>query len=123
MDNKIKLLKNNDNRTDKDLEWVEEFYEFLKGNSPDVINDGKPMVKLSPNKAFKIIWYLQEHFAILPDNIEQCSICKDLYDSYSSGYTSELKGKCFCDNCFPPFLDEREQKILEKRYKKSATKP
>ena len=117
-DNEIKLLKNNDERTDTDLEWVQEFYQFLKGNSPEVINEGKPMVKLSPNKAFHIIWYLQEHFPLIPDTIEQCSFCKDLYDSHSSGYHSDLTHKFYCDSCFPPFLDGKEQRILEKRYKK-----
>lgn len=115
----IKLLKNNDNRTDTDLEWVDEFYHFLQGISPENINDGKPMVKLPKQKAFNIIWYLQEHFPLLPDTIEQCSFCKDLYDSYSSGYHSELTGKFYCDSCFPPFLDDKEQRILEKQYKKN----
>lgn len=99
MGNEIKLLKNNDNRTDSDLDKVVEFYEFLQGNSPKCINDGKPLIKLSKNKAFNIIWYLQEHFSIIPDHIEKCSICGDLYGRCSAGYYSEKKGKFYCGSC------------------------
>lgn len=100
MKNKITLLKNNDKRADTDLEWVNEFYEFLQGNVPEKITlarGHKP--KLSKKKAFAIIWYLQEHFSILPDQIEQCDVCGDLYDSWSSGHYSEKQGKHYCGSC------------------------
>jgi len=119
MENEIKLLKNNQKRNWSDLEWINEFYEFLQRKIPENISLAKGhSVKLSKKKAFAIIWYLQEHLALFPDNIEQCTKCGDLYNSYSSGYHSELTGNFYCDSCFPPFLDEREQKILERRYKK-----
>jgi hypothetical protein len=100
MRQEIKLLKNNDNKKVEDLEWIDEFYRFLQGNVPDGIRlqrGHKP--KLSEKKAFAIIWYLQEHLPILPDTIERCDKCGELYDSYSSGYHSEKKGKFFCDGC------------------------
>lgn len=100
MKQEIKLLKNNDNKKVDDLERIDEFYRFLQGNVPDGIRlkrGHKP--KLSEKKAFAIIWYLQEHLPILPDMIERCDKCGELYDSYSSGYHSEKKGKCFCDGC------------------------
>ena len=53
MKNEIKLLKNNDKRIDTDLEWVEEFYEFLKGEVPKMISlrrGHKP--KMSEKKLF-----------------------------------------------------------------------
>lgn len=116
MDNEINLLKNNDKRTDSDLEWITEFYDFLKGGCPENISFARGHgVKLSPNKAYSIIYYLQEHFPVLPDHIEQCSFCKSLYDSDSSGYYSELKVKFYCDSCFPPFLDKKEEKIMQRR--------
>lgn len=119
--NEIKLLKNNDEKEMQDIEWVNEFYDFLKGNIPDNIQLGRGHnPKLSPNKAFAIIWYLQEHFPLLPDTIEQCSFCKDLYDKNSSGYHSDLTHKFYCDSCFPPFLDGKEQRILERRHKKET---
>jgi hypothetical protein len=123
MDKEITLVKNNQNRDWTDLEWIKEFYEFMQGDMPEGISLGKGgNPKLSKEKAFSIIWYLQEHFSILPDHIEKCSECGELYDSHSSGYHSELKGKFFCDGCFPPFLDEREDKIMERRFKRAQAK-
>lgn len=109
MNKEISLLKNNDNRDDTDLEWLQEFYEFLQGDCPDKISLGRGhQPKLSRNKAFAIIWYLQEHFPVFPDHIEKCSDCGMLYDSHSSGYHSETRGKFYCGGCMPPFIDEEE---------------
>lgn len=99
MSNKIKLLKNNYNKIQSDIEWVRDFYYDLKVKG------------LSNKKAFSIIYYLQEHFPLLPDHIEQCSACGELYDSYSQGHHSELTGKFYCcEGCEPPRLYEREQR-------------
>lgn len=99
-DKKIHLLKNNDNIDLSDLEWITEFYYFLQGEVPGSIN----MVrghnpKMSAKKAMSIIWYLQEHFPLLPDNLEKCSNCDALFDTHSSGIYWETKGKHFCDGC------------------------
>lgn len=100
MERKINLLKNNDERTDTDLEWVDEFYQFLQGIIPESILLGKGhQPKLSPKKAMSIIWYLQEHFPILPSSIEKCDVCDSLYDSDSSGIYWESKGKFYCGGC------------------------
>jgi len=101
MYDEIKLLKNNDNRTDSDLEKIDEFYRFLTG---DEIPEGLTFLrghapKMSEKKAMSIIWYLQEHLSILPDHIEQCSVCGCLYDSYNSGLYWESKGKHYCSSC------------------------
>ena len=100
MENQIHLLKNNDKRTDSDLEKIKEFFDFLTGTQPDSINLGrghKPA--LSEKKAFSIIWYLQEHLSIFPDQIEKCDSCGDLYDSYSEGIYWESKGRFYCGCC------------------------
>jgi hypothetical protein len=106
----IKLLKNNSKREWEDLQWVQEFYKFLQGNAPNgiqIATGHKP--KLSQKKAYTIIWYLQEHFSILPDHIEQCSVCGELYDSNTQGHHSELTGKFYCSiYCEPSDLEERE---------------
>jgi hypothetical protein len=100
MDNEIKLLKNNDHRTDTDLEWLQEFYEFLQGKQPETIRLGKGYApKLKQKKAFAIIWYLQEHFPVFPDQIERCDVCGELFDSHSEGIYWESKGKNFCGGC------------------------
>lgn len=100
MKNEIVLLKNNDKKELTDLEWIEEFYEFMQGEVPEGITLGKgSKINISKKKAFTIIWYLQEHMPVLPDRIDQCDKCGDLYDSYSSGYYSEKQGKHFCSYC------------------------
>ena len=97
----IRLLKNNDKRNWEDLQWVSEFYNFLQGINPERVGTGGRgyQLKLSKKKAFTIIWYLQEHFPVLPDQIEQCSVCGDLFDSYESGYHSEINEKDYCSGC------------------------
>ncbi len=100
MKNEIKLLKNNNNRTDSDLEWIDEFYRFLQGEIPENISicrGHKP--NMSAKKANTIIWYLQEHFSIFPDTIEKCSNCNSLFDTNSEGIYWETKGKSFCGGC------------------------
>lgn len=100
MENEIKLIKNNDKRTDSDIEKVQEFYAFLKGTCPDKITLGDGhQPTLTDDQAFSIIWYLQEHLSVFPDQIEKCSICGDLYDSYSEGYYSENRNLFMCSGC------------------------
>ena len=76
------------------LDKVTEFYDFLKGELPEGI--GMPNnPKIEEGQAFIIIWYLQEHFRIIPDCIDRCDVCGNLYDSDCSGnYTDNpnLKG-------------------------------
>lgn len=116
MKNEIKLTKNNDKRELSDLERVTEFYDFLQGRNPDgILCKG---MKLSKNKAFTIIWFLQEHLSVFPDSIEKCSECGDLYDSYSCGFHSEITEKFYCNVCCPPFIDEYEEKIMNRRKNK-----
>lgn len=100
MENEIKLLKNNNNRTDTDIEWIEEFYYFLQGEMPEGMHLGKGYKpKMTSKKAFAIIWYLQEHFSILPDHIEKCDSCDCLYDGWSEGLYWETKVKHYCGAC------------------------
>ena len=101
MDNEIKLLRNNDNRTDSDIEKVREFYRFLTGEKmPEKISMRRGHApKMTEKKAFAIIWYLQEHLSIFPDTIERCSVCGELFDSYSEGIYWQTKGKHYCDVC------------------------
>ena len=40
----------------------------------------------SKQSAFTTIHYLQEHMHVLPDCIEQCQECEDLFDACSEGY-------------------------------------
>ena len=100
MSKEITLIKNNDKKDWDDLEWIDEFYEFLQGNLPEGMTLGKGHnPKLSQKKAFSIIWYLQEHFPVLPDHIEQCSNCGKLFDDWRGGLYWQTKGKHYCDGC------------------------
>lgn len=121
----LKLLKNNNNRDWEDVEWVQELYEFLVGESiPDSITVGRGhQPKLTPSKANTIIWYLQEHLSVIPDHIEQCDTCKQWYNSWSQGHYSELTCKCYCsESCEPKGLYEREKRYEKKQMKIYASK-
>ncbi len=100
MSNDIQLLKNNNNRNWSDIQWVEEFYDFLQGKIPEGIylkRGNKP--KLTPKQAMTVIWFMQEQFPVLPDTIERCYRCNYLYDSNSEGLHWETKGRLYCGNC------------------------
>lgn len=87
-------------------------YEYLLGEElPESVHCKMP--KLSHGQAFSVIWFLQEIMRCLPDNIEQCQSCKELFDTDSEGYhlddQYELDGKelpkkywgHWCDYCVP----------------------
>jgi len=63
---------------------IDILYKYLKGEElPEGVHCRMP--KLSPRKAFSVIWFLQEILHVLPDNIEQCRVCKELFDTDCSG--------------------------------------
>ena len=96
----IKLQKNNSNRDWSDLEWIQEFHNFLQGDVPEgICIYGDYKVKLTPEQSSAIIWYLQEHLSVFPDNIEMCDICKEMYDTASEGCYYEIEGKHYCGAC------------------------
>jgi len=100
MKNVIKLLKNNEKRDWSDLEWIQEFHNFLQGDIPESITlSDDHRVKLTPEQSKAIIWYLQEHFPVFPDTIEMCNVCKEMYDSCSGGSHYEIEAKNYCDSC------------------------
>lgn len=113
----IKLLKNNQDREWEDLQWIEEFSNFLCGQIPEGMSIGRGhKLRLTAKQANTIIWYLQEHFSILPDHIEQCDTCGEWYDSDSQGHYSELTGKCYCnESCEPRGLYEREERAAKRK--------
>jgi hypothetical protein len=89
------------------LEKTNELYHFLTGSEiPYGISTESP--KLDGEKAFEIIWFLQEVTRIIPSRIERCDDCGDLYNSDSEGtYISEEEEaetpedmyKHFCGDC------------------------
>ena len=98
--NEISLIKNNDQRLIDDVEWLQEFYEFLQGQVPEGIYFGRGHApKLSAKKAFSIIYYLQEKMPVFPDHIEKCWNCGRLFDDHQEGLYWESKGRHYCGNC------------------------
>jgi len=88
-------------RADWDTEqWLTEFFEFLQGEMPEGMSMTRGHApKMSAKKAFAIIWYLQEHMRVLPDRIDQCWSCGELFDSHSEGLYWESKGRNYCGCC------------------------
>ena len=95
----INLLKNNENKDLEDFEWIDDFYEFLQGKNPNITQNFVFPPKLDPKTAFDIIYYLQEYFPILPDTIEQCSMCLKLYDDNAEGSICDGCYEHFCGHC------------------------
>ena len=108
-------IDDDEKRVDKFIsqrDATDELFQFLKGEK---LPEGYycKMPRLKPNMAFTVIWFLQEHMHCLPDNIETCQACNELFDSHSEGYSLsddyELNGKTlpkkywghWCDNCGP----------------------
>ena len=93
---------------------VDELFKYLTDEQipTGVMVRSRPT--LSSNKAWNLIWFLQEVTRCLPDTIERCDICGELYDSDSQGFRLDdqytLNGKtlpkkywgCYCnENCAP----------------------
>lgn len=79
-----------------DLEKTQELFAFLQGKIPDgykIKQCHRP--NLSPDEAWTVIWYLGNLYWQVPDHIERCGVCGNLYDSIES------------DKC--PDCDEEEQ--------------
>jgi hypothetical protein len=85
------------------IEQVQEFMAMLTGGE---LPEGMTMADqpdLSPAQAFSVIWYLQEHLRVLPDNIEMCAVCGELFDSHRDGQS--VDGVRLCStSCEVAFL-------------------
>ena len=85
---------------ESDIERVRTLFNFLQGIMPDGIriSDGP---KLTEEQAWTVIWYLgNEHWQV-PDHIERCDVCGDLYDSHYEGDFLDYGESpySFCDPC------------------------
>jgi len=79
-------------------EQIEELYLWLQGEEIET-NVLIKSPKLSNLKAWKIIYFLQEHFKepqILSDYIERCSHCKRLVDTEREHYNDKTH---HCEDC------------------------
>ena len=99
------------------LDKFTELYDYLRGiKLPDGLSSSCKMPRMSAKKAFSIIYILQEVTCCLPDYIEQCRECLDLFDSEREGChlddQYEVNGKTlakkywgdYCDSCVPDIV-------------------
>lgn len=104
----------NFNMEDIPFEKINEFYLWLQGKGCPEGFSFEEKMSLTDKQAFGVIYYLQECLELMPDNIERCIACGDLFDFYEEGTSidneSETKdGKPFpesmyglyCDTCRP----------------------
>lgn len=85
------------------LESVEVLYQMLRGGE---LPDGMTMPRghqprLTAKKAMSVIWFLQEQMGLIPDHYEACSVCEDLFDTWSEGTYVQSECKHYCGNCRP----------------------
>lgn len=85
-----------------ELERTQELFDFLQGMIPEgykIKRDSRP--KLTAEQAWTVIWYLGNQYWQVPDHIDRCDLCGDLYDSEREGGCLDY-GKPpyhFCDVC------------------------
>jgi hypothetical protein len=97
-----------------DLEKTQQLFDFLQGKIPEgycIAKKNRP--KLTADQAWTVIWFLGNQYWQVPDFIERCCVCGDLYNSYSEGDCLDY-GKApyhFCGSC----LDGEEYAKKEKR--------
>lgn len=99
----------------EELEKTEIIYDFLMtAELPEgFISEVADFPKMTADQAFLVIYILQESCGFIPESIEKCDACDELFDSDSSGFyldeQYELNGKTlpkkyyghWCDNCVP----------------------
>jgi len=88
-----------------DLDVVEELFKFLQGTLPDGYKvPAREIPRLTAAKAWTVVWYLGNLYHAIPDTIERCVSCGDLFDTRSGGTCIDYGPKPhghFCDTCDP----------------------
>lgn len=65
--------------------------------------------RLGKRAAFTVIYVLQERFRLIPDNIEQCDVCLELFDEHEGGCYDSKTGKHLCASCEPHYSSQGEE--------------
>lgn len=94
-----------------DVEQCEEIFNFLQGKIPNGYRLKDTQIpRLTPDQAWTVVWYIQNLYWELPDKVERCDVCGDLYDSECrGGHREDGPPYNFCDPCYdkvPPESDE-----------------
>lgn len=68
------------------LERTEELFEFLQGRIPEGYSiPAQEIPRLDADQAWTVVWYLGNRYWQVPDFIERCDVCGELYDSEREG--------------------------------------
>ena len=68
-----------------DIHQINELMDMLTGKE---LPEGMTMnhqPRLNRHEAFSVIWFLQEHLRVLPDQFEQCGVCLEMFDAHAEG--------------------------------------
>lgn len=80
----------------KILAEAKSLFLFLQGKPGSGHHKPKGL-RLSATAAWNVIYYLQERWRLIPDSIERCSTCGEIFDSYYGGL--RVNCDCLCDVC------------------------
>ena len=97
------------------IEQANEFFDYLRGEIPEGFV-GVKSPKLSPRRAFDVIYILQEHLRVLPDHYSLCCKCNQLYDNWAEG--GMIGGSFYCgyiDGCYQTRRNEINYRRRELR--------
>jgi hypothetical protein len=99
-----------------DLERTQELFDFLQGKVPDGYRiEPSHVPQLTQDQAWKAVWYIQELHWKIPDHIERCHVCRELYDTWSGGDCLDFGDEPynFCDGCRDGEEYERKRRLQE----------
>lgn len=84
------------------VELCEQLYLLLQGVVPKGYHI-KPaeLPKLSPKKAWTVVWWVQNQHREFPDIVERCDVCQAFYNTECSGTFVDVDSgpRHFCDDC------------------------
>lgn len=99
------------------MEGCNSLYQWLQGKEEDdFLFKNQP--NLTADEAFAVIYYLQERFHVIPDTIEKCSCCNELYDSEDADVQEKIgdeRERACCRNCC---CEEEEIRNIEVFYRR-----
>ncbi len=83
------------------LDRVQELYGFLQGEVPEGYKIRPRRVpRLTADQAWTVVWYVQEMHWKVPDYIERCNVCGELFNTRcEGGYTENGPPFHLCDSC------------------------
>ncbi len=100
------------------LEKAQELFDFLQGRLPDGYKiPRKERPKLTADQAWTVIWYLGNKYWQVPDFIERCDLCGELYNGHQEGACLDYGGLpyFFCEQC-------RDDEQFEKKMRRNPDK-